>query len=487
MSSSIVWFRQDLRLHDHRALAAAIDQSESIIPVYVADERFLGQTSFGFDRIGPHRLRFLRESLENLQASLKSRGSYLVVKTGRAENILPELANQYGASSVHCHHEYADEEKNIEQSVSSSLGDHGVKFTVHSANTLIEPDDLPFDIEEMPAVFTKFRKKVEKSWLVRAPLDAPDRIKSPDQELPEPSGVESIRHLFSGASKNIDDRSAYKFCGGEEEGLKRIDEYLWQRDCLKNYKETRNGMLGEDYSSKFSPWLANGSLSPRVIYREVKRYEQQRTKNDSTYWLIFELLWRDFFAFTVAKYGRSVFLRGGLRGERLTWSQDRDLFNVWTAGQTGYPLVDANMRELSATGFMSNRGRQNVASFLVKNLGIDWRMGAQWFESLLLDYDPCSNYGNWNYVAGVGNDPRQFRWFNITGQSKRYDKRGQYVKHWCPELNPIPGELVHQPWELTNQQQRQYRLTIGDDYPNPIVDLERSARLEEERYLSVIG
>ncbi len=149
---------------------------------------------------------------------------------------------------------------------------------------------------------------------------------------------------------------------------------------------------------------------------------------------MFELRWRDYFRFVALKYDDALFRPSGIQGIEIPWEHDWDRFERWQKGETGFPLVDANMRELAATGFMSNRGRQNVASFLTKNLGIDWRMGAEWFESRLVDYDVCSNYGNWNYTAGVGNDARGFRYFNIPKQSKDYDAKGHYVKHWLPQL-----------------------------------------------------
>lgn len=231
-----------------------------------------------------------------------------------------------------------------------------------------------------------------------------------------------------------------RFLGGETAALSRVTEYFWNKDLLKIYKETRNGMLGPDYSTKFSPWLASGSLSPRFIYEEVKRYEKERLANDSTYWVLFELIWRDYFRFISIKYGNSLFHLGGPRKVEKRWHQDQKLFETWRNGCTGYPLIDANMKELSASGFMSNRGRQIVCSFLVRDMGIDWRMGAEWFETCLLDYDPCSNYGNWTYGAGVGNDPREDRYFSIPKQAKTYDPDGEHVAFWVPELLPLPKE-----------------------------------------------
>jgi deoxyribodipyrimidine photo-lyase len=278
------------------------------------------------------------------------------------------------------------------------------------------------------------------------------------------------------------DRAVLEFKGGETEALKRLEYYFWTSDHLQVYKQTRNGMLHADDSSKFSPWLALGCLSPRYIYEQVKKYESDRLANDSTYWLIFELLWRDYFRFVAAKHGNKLFHRSGLRGMDIPWKQDWKRFEIWQTGNTGFPLVDANMRELAATGFMSNRGRQNVASFLTKNLGIDWRMGAEWFESRLIDYDPCSNWGNWNYTAGIGNDARGFRFFNINKQAQDYDPLGEYVKHWLPELADLPTSKVHQPWQLLPIEQKRFNVRLGVDYPHPVVDLFASAKVNEEIY-----
>ena len=259
-------------------------------------------------------------------------------------------------------------------------------------------------------------------------------------------------------------------------------EYIWDHDRLRVYKHTRNGMLAVDDSSKLSTWLANGSLSPRTVAAEVARYEIERIANESTYWLIFELLWRDYFQFIAAKHGRHLFQVGGLQRNRLPWEHSIERFNAWKLGRTGYPLVDANMQELAATGYMSNRGRQNVGSFLTKNLGIDWRMGAEWFESLLIDYDVASNYGNWNYVAGVGNDARGFRFFNITKQAHDYDPAGEYVRHWLPALADVPDGRIHKPWELSNEEQTRFGVQVGRDYPAPIVDLFDSANANRAKY-----
>jgi deoxyribodipyrimidine photo-lyase len=204
-------------------------------------------------------------------------------------------------------------------------------------------------------------------------------------------------------------------------------------------------MLGADYSTKFGPWLAAGCLSPRTIYHEVRRYEQHRTANKSTYWVIWELTCRDWFRFYAAKQGSRLFYPGGPAGlTGLRWSSDPELWARWSTGTTGMPLVDANMRELAQTGWMSNRGRQNVASYLALDLGVDWRRGADLFEHLLLDYDVASNWGNWAAAAGLTGG--RVNHFNITKQSKDYDPDGDYIRHWLPELSKVPASRIHQPW-----------------------------------------
>jgi deoxyribodipyrimidine photo-lyase len=192
-------------------------------------------------------------------------------------------------------------------------------------------------------------------------------------------------------------------------------------------------MIGEGYSSKFSPWLANGSLSARKIFAEIKKFEEEVEANESTYWLVFELLWRDYFRFVAKKYGNKIFYKGGIKNKKNNYTNDFDSFEKWRTGKTGNDFVDANMIELLKTGFMSNRGRQNVASYLCKDLKTDWRWGASWFESQLIDYDVASNWCNWMYIAGVGNDPRENRYFNINKQAEMYDADNSYRRLWLEE------------------------------------------------------
>jgi deoxyribodipyrimidine photo-lyase len=232
-----------------------------------------------------------------------------------------------------------------------------------------------------------------------------------------------------------DSRAVLPFKGGETEAILRLKHYFFETKSISKYKETRNGMIGADYSSKFSAWLALGSLSPREIYFELKKYEAQFGSNDSTYWLVFELLWRDYFRFMMKKHHFKFFQQNGIQNKGITINKHNILaLQSWIDGQTGVDFVDANMLELKLTGFMSNRGRQNVASYLCNDLKLDWRYGAAYFEQQLIDYDVCSNWGNWAYLAGVGNDPRGNRYFNIEKQAKDYDKDKEYRKLWLADF-----------------------------------------------------
>ena len=284
-----------------------------------------------------------------------------------------------------------------------------------------------YDINNISNVFTNFRKHCEKKLNVKDLVECPKKLIE-DNLLKDDYLTPSLSDLGL-EDFEIDSRSAFKFQGGYNAAKERLDFYLWQSKKINFYKQTRNGLIGQDYSSKFSSWLSNGSISAREIFWEIKDYEKNILKNQSTYWLIFELIWRDFFKYISMKYGNKIFKIGGILEKDYQWSTDIKIFNKWVDGLTNEPFVNANMLELKYTGWMSNRGRQNVASYLAKELNLDWRWGARYFESQLIDYDVHSNYGNWMYVSGVGNDPRD-RKFNIKFQAERYDPSNKFQNMW---------------------------------------------------------
>ncbi len=467
----LVWFRNELRIGDNEALTRAIQQSQEVIPVYCFDPRQFGPTEFGFPKTGSHRANFLIQSIQSLRTSLKSIQGNLVVLQGKPEEELIKLAEETGAKAIFFSKEVTSEERNVDKSLERTAFSKGIACESFWQSTLYHIDDLPFPVKQTPEVFTHFRKEVEKQSKVRATLPTPKAINYPAEDLKGKEGEIPELDILGLGKPEGGSLSWMEVKGGEESALVRLRSYFWEKDLLKVYKETRNGLIGMDYSSKFSPWLALGCISPRTIYEEVKKYERERKKNDSTYWLIFELIWRDYFRFIAKKHGDKIFNIQGIRHQKDSWRRDKAQFQRWVEGLTGVPFVDANMRELKATGFMSNRGRQNVASFLVNDLGIDWTWGASYFESQLIDYDVCSNWGNWMYVGGVGNDPRENRYFNILRQAKNYDKKGDFVRLWIPELQAIRGFDIHQPWELSTAQLRALKIQLGHTYPQPQVKI----------------
>lgn len=467
--TALVWFRNNLRVMDNECLHTAWKTHKHVACVYVFDPRHYKKSPFGFPKTGPHRVRFLLESIQDLRCQLETRGGKLIVRRGKPESVLPELVQELKIDTVFAPKEVCSEETRVEDRVRTALNALKVRLQLKwGAVSLVHIDDLPFDPQDLPGNFTQFRKRVEGSWEVRPALSAPDRLNPPSVELKEDDeGNLPTYEELNSKKLPYDTRSVLPFKGGETEAQARVKHYLWDTDCIAEYKETRNGMLGADFSSKFSPWLAFGNVSSRWIYATLKEYERLRTKNKSTYWLVFELLWRDFFRFLGIQQGNRLFFLEGIKNTHKSWGRDPGLIEAWTQGTTGYPLVDANMRELNASGFMSNRGRQIVCSFMSKDMKLDWRIGAEYFEAMLLDHDPCSNWGNWQYGSGVGVDPREDRYFNLASQARNYDSNGDYVRHWCPELENVKGIAAHRPDQLSVNDRNRLQVT----YPTPICAL----------------
>ena len=461
----LVWFRKDLRIHDNEILTEAVRKGGSIIPVYCFDPRQFELTSFNTSKTGLIRAKFLLESVADLRNSFRAAGGDLIIRIGKPESILPELVAKYKVHEVYHHREVASEETGVSTLVENALWKLKINLKHFIGHTLEHKEDLPFPINTIPDVFTNFRKKVERDSSVRSCFKAPGTMKFPENmetgALPELSDFGFVDTEF------FDDRSVMKFKGGETEALQRLQVYFWNSNSVKTYKHTRNGLIGADYSSKFSAWIAMGCLSPREVYWEIKKYEQVHGTGDSTYSLFLELLWRDYFRYMFKKYGNKFFQKAGFKGVAPDEGENQDeFFKLWKNAETGIPFIDANMRELNSTGFMSNRGRQNVASFLVKDLKVNWMWGAAYFEEKLIDYCPANNWGNWAYIAGVGNDPREYRHFNVLKQAMDYDPQGDYIRLWIPELATINSTQIHQPWKLSETERAKSQLKSYLDSPS---------------------
>ncbi len=394
MTAVVYWFRNDLRVSDNPAFTQACVQTDKVLPAYVHDPKHDAQTQWGFERMGAHRKVFLAERLQDLSLQLKALGYELTELRGSPKDALSAFAKKLNTAHIYCEDIAAPEE----QDEVAALKACGLKVETLWQSSLLEPADLPFDVRNLPAVFTAFRNKVEK--LALKPRD----VLSLKADLPESSAERHLKNYFAA-------------------------------DFALTYKQTRNQPMNwspeEHFSTKFSPWLACGALSAPVIYAELKRFEAERGANDSTYWIWFELLWRDYFRLLHLQHGKKLYRKQGLGSVELAKVPDnRQGLKRWCEGRTGEPLVDAGMRELAATGWLSNRMRQVVASYLIYDLQGDWRAGAAWFESQLIDYDVYSNQGNWLYIAGRGTDPRGGRRFNPKMQAQQHDAGGKYQQFW---------------------------------------------------------
>lgn len=473
MDVAVAWLRTDLRLHDNPVLADAVATADAVLPLHVLEHDADTTGMFGFPKVGPHRARFHLESLRDLRAGLRERDGDLLVRRGDPTRVVPEVAAAVGADAVFAQTRPATEEFEAEHAVRDGLAERGIDLERRWTHTLYHVEDLPHDVADAQDTFTPWRKAVERGTEIRATVPRPETVPYP-ATAPAPGrdgpAVPTLRALgYDPAAATADDRGVLAFEGGETAGLARLHDYVWAGDHLRRYKSTRNGLLGPDFSSKLSPWLALGCLSPRRVAEAIERYEDDRVANDSTYWLRFELTWRDFFHVQFAKHGTRLFTPGGIRDRDIDWAGGGAAFDRWAEGRTGIPFVDAAMRELNATGYQSNRARQNAASLLANDLRVDWRRGAAYFESRLVDHDVCSNWGNWAYVAGVGNDSRDRR-FDVVSQARRYDAEGGYVRTWVPELADLPAEAVHEPWTLSRDQQAAFGVVLGEEYPRPVTD-----------------
>jgi deoxyribodipyrimidine photo-lyase len=419
---TLYWFRNDLRLGDNPALAEACAASSALLPVFFHDPAQDADTRWGFVRRGPHRQRFVHDSLNDLSTQLQARGSRLLQLPGRARDVLPALARELQLDTVVTEDIAAPEEQDEVQALRAA----GLTVHTRDQSGLFALADLPFAPQKVPDVFTVFRQAVEHA-MVRVPVVVPVPGRLPPapaaadrSSLPPPPASDDARSSFPYATS--------EFAGGETAGLAHLQRYF-RGPLARHYKATRNQLSGTDYSTKFSPWLACGALSARQIHAVLQEHEARVGASDGSRWIVFELLWREHFRLLHHRHGRALYRARGL-SELAPPSHDAAAFARWCRGETGEPLVDAGMRELAATGYLSNRLRQVVASFLIHDLACDWRSGAAWFESTLVDFDVHSNQGNWLYIAGRGTDPRGGRRFNVEKQTRDHDADGAYRALW---------------------------------------------------------
>ncbi len=433
---NLVWFRNDLRVQDNHSLKAACNNEGDVIAVYCFDPKYYEESDFGMDlpfelpftKTGKYRAQFIIEAIENLRKNLASHNIPLLVYHTAPAAVIPGLVKKYGIKNIYLQKEWTRDEVEQEKLLGKQLDQLDDKPKGHRVydQFLYHPNDIPMSIDQVPKVFTGFRKKLEKESSVRDCVSL-NNYNQKELEV-EQTSIPSLEDLGLDSFKK-DSRSAFPWSGGEDAAMDRINHYFWETKKLQYYKKTRNGLVGTDYSSKLSAWLGIGCISARQVYHQIKKFEKEVKKNQDTYWLIFELIWRDFFKYVSLKHQENIFALGGILDKDYEWKGSERALEKWIEGNTHEEFVNANMKEIAATGFMSNRGRQNVASYWSMHQEQDWRIGAAYFEHILIDYDVHSNYGNWMYNSGVGNDPRN-RTFNIKSQADRYDSNHEYRNLW---------------------------------------------------------
>lgn len=431
---NIYWLRNDLRLNDNAVLLQAVNmslaQNEPLVFVFTLSQSLKRAELF--------RTAFVFQSLVQFSKQI----SFAHFKVYVANTGIVPVVQKLKPQTVFYSEEVASEELNEQNQLKTEASIQLFKTISQWQSPLILEKDLPFSVDNMPFVFTAFRKKIEDRLVWQKPLAAADLSKL--QTLSVELDTLSELKTFNGFSIQELSQTRLPFEAGELAGLARLKNYLWETQAVSTYKETRNGLLDLNDSTKFSPWLNVGSLSARTILHELSLYEKEVEKNESTYWVFFELLWRDYFKYFSKKYKNQIFQLAGVtqaQGQKnhqhsfvpvatqKKYFKNEAAFHNWCQGLTKEAFINANMKELLLTGWMSNRGRQNVASYLIHQLNMPWTWGASYFEKALIDYDPDINWGNWLYLSGRGSDPRA-REFNIQRQADMYDPLGAYQKKW---------------------------------------------------------
>jgi deoxyribodipyrimidine photo-lyase len=453
VKTAIWWIRRDLRLADNQALAAALAHGEQIIPVFVLDPELLGSPY-----VGDKRVAFLFGGLRQLDTDLQARGSRLVIRRGEPQAELNTLLAETGATRIFAEEDYSPYARRRDARVAKDLPlrmTEGV--TVHPPGVVLKADGAPY------TVFTPF----SRIWKAVPPPSEGALLEAPTS-LPAVPDLPSLPVPSSPALP-----AGVPFPPGESEARRRLDAFVELGDApIYRYAEGRN-RLDLEGTSQLSPYLRFGMISARrAVVSAVGAIEaapDPQARKGAETWLN-ELIWREFYVDIHYHFPQVHGSSFRPEYQRIAWENDTQAFAAWCDGWTGYPVVDAAMRQLVETGWMHNRARMIVASFLVKDLLIDWRWGERFFMQHLVDGDPAANNGGWQWTAGTGTDAAPyFRIFNPTLQGKRHDPAGAYTLHWVPELSRVPDRYIHEPWKMPFDVQTEAGCIVGQDYPEPIV------------------
>lgn len=455
MKTNLWWIRRDLRLRDNQALQAALAEGVAVVPAFILDPALLSSANAGQNRIA-----FLMGGLRQLDQALRRRGSYLVVRRGKAPEELSHLLEETQAAGIYAEEDLSLYARNRDTAVARQLPLHLIAgITVHQPDLIAKADGSPY------TVYTPFSRRWKE-----LPAPDPGSLLPAPQRIPTPPGIDSLP---------IPDRpllpKTVPFPPGEREAQRRLEAFVENNGQapIIRYADRRN-RLDLAGTSGLSPYLRFGMLSARqaVVAALGKRSPapDDESRRGAEVWLN-ELIWREFYI-SILFHFPQVIRRSFQRAyDHITWRNDKSHFAAWCEGGTGYPVVDAAMRQLGQSGWMHNRARMIVASFLVKDLLIDWRWGERWFMQHLVDGDLAANNGGWQWTAGTGTDAAPyFRIFNPVLQGKKFDPHGDYVRNWLPELAQVPDKYLHEPWKMPPATQQQAKCVIGRDYPRPIVD-----------------
>ncbi|KAA3648488.1 MAG: deoxyribodipyrimidine photo-lyase [Chloroflexi bacterium] len=469
MRRAIWWLRRDLRLVDNSALQAALDAGEEVIPLFIRDP-FFERSRFYSEK----RATFHYGGLESLDNDLRQRGGRLIVRSGKPAEVLKQVMEESGAEAIFAKADHSPYARRRDESVGSQL-----PLELVGSTSLRSPDEVLKGDGEPYIVYTPFMRRWKELPLPGPSeiLPAPERINTPDEiqseALPEAKGGQTLI-----------------FPPSEQEAQRRLEKFIQGNEAsIYMYDELRNRM-DVDGTSQLSPYLRFGMLSARqavvaALKARDKAGNSGEARRGAETWLN-ELIWREFYISILYHYPHV--LKGSFREkyDSLRWRNDEEDFAAWRKGRTGYPVVDAAMRQLATTGWMHNRARMIAASFLVKNLLIDWRWGEEWFMQHLVDGDPANNNGGWQWTAGTGTDAAPyFRVFNPILQSKKFDPDGFYIRRWVPELVQVRDKYIHTPWEMPVEVQREANCEIGKEYPRPIVDVKVSRQMALDAYAAV--
>ncbi len=452
MKTAVWWIRRDLRLVDNQALAAALSAVDQVIPLFIIDPFF--EVS---DYVGNKRRAFLWAGLHQLNADLRQRGSRLIVRYGRPQAVLSAILAESGAEAIFAEEDFTSYARRRDSQIARELPLHLTPgLVVHPPGTVLKPDGEPY------TVFTPFKKN---AWLQRPLpqqsniLPAPDRLSTPEAIQSEilPDEPKLPKEVF--------------FAPGEAEAQRRLQTFT--KDTIGRYAAERD-RVALSGTSQLSPYLRFGMISARQVVATavacLQNASSPEARKGAETWLS-ELIWREFYIHILAHFPHVLQRSFRPEYDAIQWLNREDEFEAWCNGRTGYPLVDAAMRQLTTSGWMHNRARMVVASFLVKDLLIDWRWGEKFFMQHLVDADPAANNGGWQWAAGTGTDAAPyFRIFNPTSQAQKFDPDGQFIRRWLPELANVPNDFIYEPWTMSPLVQKYASCQLGQDYPTPIVD-----------------